>query len=113
MPEHLTDIKRYRKLCNENKTIPLFMQAWWMDVVCFKEKWDVILYEKKNRIVAVWVYHYVTKLGFKIIIQPQLTQTNGIWIDRTINLSKNEVRCVIRKIREDIRFFFCPFSEID
>ena len=91
MPEHLTDIKRYRKLCNENKTIPLFMQAWWMDVVCFKEKWDVILYEKKNRIVAVWVYHYVTKLGFKIIIQPQLTQTNGIWIDRTINLSKNEV----------------------
>jgi hypothetical protein len=78
---------RYRQLCQEND-IPLFMQAWWMDAVCCEGKeWDVFLYEKKGRILAAMPYHLFRKVGFKLIIQPQLTQYNGLWIDYPDNIA--------------------------
>lgn len=76
-----TNKERFCKLCNENKSIPLFMQSWWMDAVCNYKDWDVLIYEKNNKILGVLVFYYVKKLGFRIILQPQLTQYNGIWID--------------------------------
>ena len=85
-----TNKDRYRILCTEMKNIPLFMQAWWMDAVCYNKKWDVLIFEKKNKIVGVLVYHFIKKLGFKIIVQPLFTQYNGIWIDYPEQLSKNE-----------------------
>jgi len=90
MLNNLTAKENYRIFCEDNKSIPLFMQAWWMDAVCKSDSWDVFLYKKNNRIVAVWVYHFVKKMGFKIILPPKLTQTNGIWIDYSENYSKNE-----------------------
>jgi hypothetical protein len=80
----------YRVLCDENKNIPLFMQAWWMDAVCGDEKWDVLIFEKDKKIIAVWVYHFRTKFGVKVIIQPQLTQHCGIWIDYPVSYSRNQ-----------------------
>jgi len=81
---------RYRILCNERTDIPLFMQSWWMDAVCNFRNWDVFIYDRDNKILGVLVYHFVKKLGFKIIVQPQLTQFNGIWVNNSNNLSKNE-----------------------
>ncbi|MDR3651907.1 MAG: hypothetical protein P4L34_02920 [Paludibacter sp.] len=85
-----TNKEKFYALCEEDKTIPLFMQAWWMDAVCNYENWDVLIYEKNGKIQGVLVYHFIKKLGFKIIIQPQLTQFNGIWINYKENLSENE-----------------------
>lgn len=73
--------QQYFELCNEQKNIPLFMQAWWMDAVCINKDWDVLLYTKNDNILGVLVFHYIKKCGFKIIIQPQLTQYNGLWIN--------------------------------
>jgi len=85
-----TNKERYRILCNDRNDIPLFMQAWWMDAVCKQEEWDVILYEEKEIIVGALPYLLICKYGFKIIIQPQLSQYNGIWINypENSNLSK-------------------------
>lgn len=69
----------YRSLCDE-RPVPLFCQAWWMDAVC-GECWDVCLYEEKGRVVAAQPYHYRRRLGRLFIVQPQLTQYNGVWID--------------------------------
>ena len=70
----------YRNLCDTETTIPIFSRAWWMDAVCGKENWDVILVEKGGQIVAALPYYFIKK-GRKIkIYQPLLTQTNGIWI---------------------------------
>lgn len=91
MIEKQTNKDHFRKLCDERQDIPLSMQFWWMDAVCGINKWDVLIFEKEKKIIAVWVYHFVKKLGFRVIIQPQLTQMNGIWIDRPNNLSKNEM----------------------
>src|ERR1035437_7711244 len=86
-----TNKERYILLCEEHNDIPLFMQAWWMDAVCNDKNWDVLIYEKNNIIIAVWVYTFFKKLGLIFVIQPQFTQTNGIWIDRPTNLSKNKM----------------------
>ncbi len=77
----MTDKERYRELCKEEKSIPLFCQDWWMDAVCPNE-WDVLLTEEKGEIVGALPYHLRKKFGFRCVVQPQLTQYNGIWIKR-------------------------------
>jgi hypothetical protein len=73
--------QQYRVLCNQKK-IPLFMQAWWMDAVCTGGKqWDVFLYEQNNLPIAAMPYHVRKKYGFRFLIMPQLTFFNGIWTD--------------------------------
>ena len=91
MVEMQTNKDRYRELCVERKEIPLFMQSWWMDVVCNENNWDVLIFERNSQILGVHVYCFIKKLGFRIIIQPQLTQYNGIWLDYSHNKSGNEV----------------------
>ncbi len=74
--------ERYRKLCEE-KNIPLFMQAWWLDTVCTPEdkQWDVLLCEENGEIIGAMPYHIIKKWGFKIILQAPFAQYSGIWID--------------------------------
>ena len=85
----------YRLLCDE-KSIPLFMQAWWMDTVCGTDNWDVLLSEQNGRIVGALPFLLVKKAWFRIIIQPQLTQFNGIWINYTYGMHEDE-RCIFEK----------------
>lgn len=77
----MTAKERYRELCMEEKNIPLFCRDWWMDAVCF-DHWDVFLAEEKGEIVGALPYHLKKKLGFRCVLQPQLTQYNGIWLKK-------------------------------
>ena len=77
----MTAKEQYRDLCKEENSIPLFCQDWWMDAVCFNE-WDVFLADEKGEIVGALPYHQRKKIGFNCVLQPQLTQYNGIWIKR-------------------------------
>ncbi|MDR0231339.1 MAG: hypothetical protein LBI82_04390 [Dysgonamonadaceae bacterium] len=79
----MTNKQRYEIFCNERPEIPFFMQAWWLDAVCTPEdkQWDVLLCEENGKIIGVMSYHLLKKWGLKIIVQPQLTQYTGVWID--------------------------------
>lgn len=78
----MTNKQRYEIFCDEHSEIPLFMQAWWLNAVCVEDKmWDVLLYEENGKIIGVMPYHLLKKWGFKVILQPQLTQYTGVWID--------------------------------
>jgi hypothetical protein len=37
----MTNKDLYKKICTEHKGIRMFMQPWWLDVVC--ESWDVAI----------------------------------------------------------------------
>lgn len=100
--------EQYRLLCENRNDIPMFLQAWWMDAVCLNKEWDVIIYTKNDKIIASWVFHTVKKYGMSFIIQPQLTQLNGIWIDFPKDLSKNEKISYESKIME---FLISQISE--
>jgi len=79
----MTNKERYRDFCAEHPDIPLFMQAWWLDAVTLPDgkEWNVLLCEENGKIIAALPYHLLKKWGFKIILQPQQTQYNGIWTD--------------------------------
>lgn len=93
----MTAKEQYRELCKEENTIPLFCQDWWMDAVCFDE-WDVLLANEKGEIVGALPYHLRKKLGFRCVLQPQLTQYNGIWIKHKPAATDNERLSFEKKI---------------
>lgn len=72
---------KYRQWC-DTKSVPLFMQAWWMDAVCFGNKeWDVFLVEREGAVIGAMPIHQLKKFGLRVILQPELTPYNGLWID--------------------------------
>ena len=71
--------EKYRNFCKGNKTLPIFMQDWWLDTVC-GEDWDVIIVEQNNKIIAALPYYIHKKYGFKSIIPPHLTPIGGVWL---------------------------------
>lgn len=77
------NIERYRALCDQEPSIALFNQAWWMDATAGPGAWDVILVEKGGAIVAAMPYVSRKRYGLTIIGQPALTQTLGPWLRKT------------------------------
>ncbi|MDR1181087.1 MAG: GNAT family N-acetyltransferase [Bacteroidales bacterium] len=94
----MTNKDRYEIFCKEQKNIPLFLQKWWMDAVCAGKEWDVFLYEENSEVKAVFVFHYIKRYGFKFILQPQLTQYNGIWINYPPHIPDHKKRSLEKKI---------------
>lgn len=75
----MTKVKKYRAFCEIEKSIPIFSQAWWLDLVC-GSNWDVCLVEKKGEIIASQPYFVKKRYGFTLLTQPPLTQNSGPWI---------------------------------
>ncbi|MDR2968259.1 MAG: GNAT family N-acetyltransferase, partial [Tannerellaceae bacterium] len=67
---------KYRALCLEEKSIPLFSRDWWLDAVCGEDKWDVLWLEDKGRVQAALPL-YIPHKG--IVSMPPFTQTMGPW----------------------------------
>ena len=66
--------EQYHLLCKTENSIPIFSQDWWLDIVCGKEKWEVLLIKEKGCIKAALPL-YIPCRG--IISMPPLTQTMG------------------------------------
>lgn len=75
-----SSLDKYRVLCSEEPSIPLFSQAWWLDAAAGKDGWDVVLVEKDGLIIGALPYVKEIRYGFTILTQPALTQTLGPWL---------------------------------
>jgi len=69
----LTAKEKYISYCNTLPNISLFQQAWWLDTVCGKEKWNVTVHENNGNILGAWAYPIKRKKGFSLINMPMLT----------------------------------------
>lgn len=69
---------KYLTFCEENKSVPLFMRADWLN--CLDLQWDVAFVEKGGKMVAVMPYLVQSKFGFKISPASILGTYDGIWI---------------------------------
>ena len=105
----LTDKELYREFCQVEDNIPIFSKDWWMDAVCGEDNWDVILIKNRNgEIIASMPYYIRNKFGVKMITQPPLTQTNGVYIkypkgqklDSRISYEKDIVYEIDEKLKE-------------
>lgn len=76
---------KYRLLCTEEESIPVFSRDWWLDIVCGENKWDVLLHEQKGQTIAAMPL-YVPHAG--IISMPPYTQTMGPWFKPQANDTK-------------------------
>jgi len=70
---------KYIKLCEE-EDIPVFLQYWWLDAVCGKECWDVVLVEKGGIVWGALPYYYIKTIVGLALVMPKLTQFIGPWI---------------------------------
>lgn len=71
---------KYRQFCCHDLGIPVFSKDWWLDCVCGKDNWDVVLVEKNEKIVASMPFFKSSRFIFKTISMPDLTQTMGPYI---------------------------------
>ena len=72
----MTNKEKYQALCNREPSIPLFSRCWWLDTVCGKNHWDILLVEENGKITAAMPL-YIPHRG--VISMPQFTQTMGPW----------------------------------
>jgi lipid II:glycine glycyltransferase (peptidoglycan interpeptide bridge formation enzyme) len=112
----LNNIEKYRKFCLAENDIPIFSQDWWLDAVCGKTNWDVILIEKDNEIIASMPYFLTKKFVFKMIFMPKLTQTMGCYIlypkgqkyEKKLSYEKDTMNKLIEQL-PSVSYFFQNF----
>jgi lipid II:glycine glycyltransferase (peptidoglycan interpeptide bridge formation enzyme) len=73
----------YRKLCQEDASIPLFLRSWWLDATCGMDDWDVAVVANGNRVQAALPFRLRRRFGFRILSQPPLTPFLGPWLRET------------------------------
>ncbi len=107
----MNNIFKYRSLCKEEKSIPLFLQAWWLDLVA-QDIWDVVIVLKDDKILAALPFVIKNKMSFKYITQPPLTQYLGPWFKDTgakyskkLALQKENMNDLIDLLPKDHDFF--------
>lgn len=69
----------YATACASGWGAPLFSQSWWLDAVLGASGWDVALVENGEGLVASMPYAMGKRMGFRVSLQPPLTQTLGPW----------------------------------
>jgi lipid II:glycine glycyltransferase (peptidoglycan interpeptide bridge formation enzyme) len=76
-----TSKEHFIAFCAVESTVSLFMQPWWLDVVCPNKSWDVCLsYDETERIKGVLVYYKPQNSFLSTIKMPILTPHAGVWI---------------------------------
>jgi len=79
--ERMSEKEVYRELCNEEKSIPIFMQDWWLDGVVGDANWGVALAKgRSGEVIGGLVFCTKKAWGIKMIYQPLLSQFSGIWM---------------------------------
>lgn len=77
--ETICSRETYREICDAEGSIPLFSQAWWLDVVA-GEAWDAVLAYQRGKVVGALPFVVRRRWGLTLLMQPKLTQTLGPWV---------------------------------
>lgn len=76
----LSQREAYRSFAREAPDLPLFMQPWYLDVVCQGGNWDAALVQKGGQTVAALPYFLKQKLGWKYVSMPMLCKHMGPYL---------------------------------
>ncbi|GJG94626.1 GNAT family N-acetyltransferase [Cupriavidus pauculus] len=76
------DIKqrKYRELCESERSIPLSSRAWWLDATVGADRWSVALVERGGKVIAAMPYVKKKRYGFVILTQPRSGHGLGPWL---------------------------------
>lgn len=110
--------EKYKKLCLENPTIPLFQRFDWYDAIFDNDCWGVSILDSGNEVIGFLPYYIVVKHNFKLIVIPPLTPYQGIWLKypdelkytNQLSFEKEAITTLIEKLPnvDDFRQKFFP-----
>ena len=93
---------RYLRWSAGQPDIPIFSRGWWLDAVCDKGEWDVVLFEDGGRIVAALPFHLKRRGPFSIVTMPQLTPILGPFIAYPPGLSHAKRLSLEKRVLTDM-----------
>lgn len=104
--------KEYRNFCGHHPGLPLFMQDWWLDVVCTNGTWEVCMVcDNGGEVIGVLPFYLRKYFGFPVILNPMLTPTCGAWLCYPQNLEKESSRLSFeKKVMTELIEQLPPFS---
>jgi len=91
----------YKAFCSVHPEMPIFLQDWWLDLVCKDGSWEVIMAnDKEGEIIAVLPYYITKTWGIKMIRMPDLTPHLGAWIPQGIRYGKSNFNILTELIEQ-------------
>ena len=69
--------EKYREFAAQTPDLPLFMQPWYLDLVCSEGAWDAAVVEKNKQVVAVLPYFLKQKIGWRYVSMPPYCKQMG------------------------------------
>jgi len=86
-----SNLEKYQDAITHNGEVDIFLQPWWLDIVCGKGKWLAYVKEgHNNRIDGIWPVPLDKKyLGLQLSRQPAFTPILGMRIFVPDQISKN------------------------
>jgi hypothetical protein len=100
--ENENEKQRYIELCENENSIPIFSQHWWLDAVAGPDNWNVALIEENGEILASLPYYVKKMFGFKVITMPPLTPKMGVWIRYPSNQDHTSKISYEKKLIDDL-----------
>lgn len=77
----MTESKQaYRLFCEQEHSLPIFFQDWYLDAACGTANWEVLVIERNSKVVAVFPYFFKRKWGFKYLTMPPFVKFMGPYI---------------------------------
>ncbi|MDO8368388.1 MAG: GNAT family N-acetyltransferase [Saprospiraceae bacterium] len=89
---HTNHSDLYRSFAAEVSDLPLFMQPWYLDVVCRGGSWDAVTVQKGGKTVAALPYFLKQKFGWRYITMPQVCKQMGPYLHPEYRSLKWEMR---------------------
>ena len=92
----------FRQLINKHD-LPVYMQDWYMDVVCSAGSWSVYMLLEESEIHAVWLAGTKSKFGLSYAVNLPLTPYGGLHIVNP-SVSQLELNTLIAAVISDHQF---------
>lgn len=77
--------EKYKKLCAENTSIPIFLRYNWYNTLFHENEWGIVIEENNDEILGFIPYYIVNKLKFNLVASPPLTPYQGVWLNYPTN----------------------------
>lgn len=97
----MTNKEAYSIFCKKEKEIPLFSQSWYLDAVCGKDGWDILMITKGNEIAATMPILKKKQWGFSLSRMPLITPYLGPYFTkkfRSIKQQEKLMRVLIEQL---------------
>jgi len=87
----------YQAFCDREKSVPIFSQPWYLDAVCGKNGWDILIVKKGKEIAATMPIEVKKKYGFQLLRIPLFAKYWGPYFTKDFN-SKKQRQKLMREL---------------